>query len=81
MTFSVASDLKLQSVSIDLRCQWPPENKIAVANFTYPGKNASKKHTGHDEVSIVTGPYTDAGRWQFMFRSRYFRRMMFARAA
>jgi len=80
MMFSGASGLTTQSGSIAPRRQWPPENKIAVANFARPGKNASKERAGRDEVSIVAGLHIDAGRRQFIFRSRYFRRMMFARA-
>jgi hypothetical protein len=49
MVFSVASDLNTQSGSIDPRRQWPRENKIAVANFASPEKNASKKPADRDE--------------------------------
>jgi hypothetical protein len=72
MIFSVASCLKSQSGSVDPRCQWPPENKIAVTNFVCPGKKASKEQAGRDEVSIVAAPHADTDRSQFMFQSRYF---------
>jgi hypothetical protein len=72
MIFSVASCLKSKSGSIDPRRQWPRENKIAVANFACPGKNASKEQAGRDEVCIVAAPHADTGRYRFMFHSRYF---------